>query len=100
MSDVATAKKVMDPKDFTKIYLNGEFVEWQSERVYTLKNPKDNTVVSDKFPIADEADVGLPVQSAKEAFRPVEHVHWLTEVSMSQEIGRSTRIQDASDSFA
>lgn len=58
-----------DPKSYTKLYLNGQYVEAQSKETYSLKNPKDNTVVADKIPIAGPADVEAAVKYAEEAFR-------------------------------
>lgn len=58
----------LDPKSYTKLYLNGRYVESRSGETYGLKNPKDNTVVTDKLPIAGDADVETAVKYAEEAF--------------------------------
>lgn len=58
----------LDPKAYTKLFLNGQYVAAQSDETYSLKNPKDNTVVCDKIPIAGPADVEAAVKHAEEAF--------------------------------
>ena len=59
----------LDPKTFTRPYINGEYVDSSSKKYLTLKNPKDNSLVSDSVPIANEDDVNLAVKHAQEAFR-------------------------------
>lgn len=56
------------PQDFTKIYLNGEYVSSQSKTTYSLKNPKDNTMVVENLPISGAEDVDLAVKYAEEAY--------------------------------
>lgn len=58
----------LDPKSYTKLFLNGQYVAAQNDETYSLKNPKDNTVVCDKIPIAGPADVEAAVKHAEEAF--------------------------------
>jgi len=58
----------MDPKDYTKLFLNGQYVVAKNQETYSLKNPKDNTVVVDKIPVAGPADVDAAVKYAEEAF--------------------------------
>jgi aldehyde dehydrogenase (NAD+)/retinal dehydrogenase len=62
-----TTQKVLDPKSYTKIYLNGEYVSTHEGRTYSLKNPKDNSLVTDSVPIAGAADVDLAVEHAEKA---------------------------------
>lgn len=59
---------VLDPKDFTKLYLNGQYVAAHKKETYSLKNPKDNALVTDNVPIAGPADVDAAVKYAEEAF--------------------------------
>lgn len=59
----------LEPKSYTKLYLNGEYVEAKSKETYSLKNPKDNKVVVDAIPIAGEEDVELAVKHAEAAFK-------------------------------
>lgn len=59
----------LDPKNYTKLFLNGQYVESQSGETYALNNPKDNSLVSDKLPIAGAADVDAAVSYAEKAFR-------------------------------
>ncbi|KAH7009636.1 aldehyde dehydrogenase mitochondrial precursor [Ilyonectria destructans] len=58
----------LDPKSYTKLFLNGQYVTAQNDETYSLKNPKDNTVVCDKIPIAGPVDVEAAVKHAEEAF--------------------------------
>lgn len=67
MGSLAQSKD-LDPRSFTKLYINGEFVKSSSDRTLTVRNPKNNTVVADGIPIANEADVDLAVKHAEEAF--------------------------------
>lgn len=59
----------LDPKKYTKLYLNGEYVASKSKETYSLKNPKDDTEVVADIPIANAEDVDLAVKYAEEAFR-------------------------------
>ncbi|KAI8937404.1 hypothetical protein NX059_005130 [Plenodomus lindquistii] len=69
MSDNASASTPgLDPKIYNKLYLNGQYVAAQSTDTYSLKNPKNNAIVTDKIPIAGPADVDLAVKYAEEAF--------------------------------
>lgn len=65
---IGAKDKDLDPTSFTKLYINGEYVDSKSDRTLTVYNPKDNSVVADKVPIANEADVDLAVKHAEEAF--------------------------------
>ncbi|KAH6972844.1 aldehyde dehydrogenase mitochondrial precursor [Ilyonectria sp. MPI-CAGE-AT-0026] len=58
----------LDPTSYIKLFLNGQYVTAQNDETYSLKNPKDNTVVCDKIPIAGPADVEAAVKHAEEAF--------------------------------
>jgi len=58
----------LDPKTFTKLYLNGEYVAAKSKETFSLKNPKDNTIVVTEVPIAGPEDVELAVKYAEEAY--------------------------------
>jgi aldehyde dehydrogenase (NAD+)/retinal dehydrogenase len=58
----------LNPKDYNKLFLNGEYVEAKSSDTYSLKNPKDNKVVIENVPIAGSADVDAAVKYAEEAF--------------------------------
>ena len=57
-----------DPKSFTKIYLNGEYVRTKSGKTFSLNNPKDGSVVVDAVPVAGTEDIDLAVRYAQEAF--------------------------------
>ena len=63
------AYKDLDPTSFTKLYINGEYVNSKGNKTLTLRNPKDNSLVADGIPIANEDDVELAVEHAENAFR-------------------------------
>lgn len=58
----------LDPSEFTKLYLDGKYVPAISKETFSLKNPKDGSVVVDGVPIAGAEDVDLAVKYAEEAF--------------------------------
>lgn len=58
----------LDSRNFTKLYLNGEFTPVKSNETYSLKNPKDNSLVVDGVAIAGEEDVEIAVRNAEAAF--------------------------------
>jgi aldehyde dehydrogenase (NAD+)/retinal dehydrogenase len=54
--------------DITNLYINGEYIEPKAGKTYTLYNPTDDSVVSDRIPIAEETDVDAAVDAAEIAF--------------------------------
>jgi aldehyde dehydrogenase (NAD+)/retinal dehydrogenase len=56
------------PQTFTKFYLNGEYVDPISTETFIVRNPKDNSLVADKVPVAGVEDVDRAVQYAEDAF--------------------------------
>jgi aldehyde dehydrogenase (NAD+)/retinal dehydrogenase len=58
----------LDPKLYTKLYLNGQYVKAQNRETYSLRNPKDNTVVIENMPIAGPDDIDAAVRYAEAAF--------------------------------
>ena len=58
----------LSPRDYTKLYLNGEYVHALNNETYSLKNPKDNSDVIDNVPIAGSEDIDAAVKYAEEAF--------------------------------
>ena len=58
----------LNPQSFTKIYLNGEYVESKSKDTFSLKNPKDGSVVVEGLPKCGQEDVDLAVKYAEEAY--------------------------------
>ncbi|KAI1615927.1 aldehyde dehydrogenase mitochondrial precursor [Exophiala viscosa] len=58
----------LDPQLYTKLFLNGQYVASKSKETYSLRNPKDNTVVLDNIPIAGHEDVEAAVKYAEDAF--------------------------------
>ncbi|VUC23912.1 unnamed protein product [Clonostachys rosea] len=63
-----TSIMTLDPKRYDKLYLNGEYVASHSPDTYTLKNPKDNSIVTTAVPIASPEDVETAVKNAEAAF--------------------------------
>lgn len=62
--------KNLDPSAFSqKLYLNGEFVPAKASAVYSLLNPKDNSLVVENIAIAGREDIDDAVRYAEEAFR-------------------------------
>ncbi|KAJ3524515.1 hypothetical protein NM208_g9284 [Fusarium decemcellulare] len=59
----------LDPTTYTKLYLNGQYTAPQHQETYTLRNPKDDTVVIDNAPVAGPTDVDAAVKYAEDAFR-------------------------------
>lgn len=68
------------PKSLDKFYLNGEYVVPISTKTFTVLNPKDDSVVADKVPIAEAADVDIAVAHAEKAFRG----EWSTFTAMQR----------------
>lgn len=58
----------INPTKFDKLYLNGEYVTAVSKETYSLRNPKDNSVVVEKVPVAGAEDVEAAVKYAEAAF--------------------------------
>lgn len=66
---VSAKSPALSPKDYTKFYINGQYVEPTSKDTYTLRNPKDNTTVADAVPIGGPEDVDAAVAAAEAAFK-------------------------------
>lgn len=65
----STATPVLNPKDYAgKIFLNGEYVSSKSKHSFSLKNPKDGSIVVEGVPICNKEDVDLAVEAAEAAF--------------------------------
>lgn len=58
----------LDPTQYTKLYLNGEYVASKSQETYSLRNPKDNSLVVANLPLAGPEDVDAAVKYAEDAF--------------------------------
>lgn len=65
---MSTSKSKYDPADFTKLYINGEYVSARSGKTYALKNPKNNEIVVNTIPIAGQEDVDIAVKGAEAAY--------------------------------
>ncbi|KAF2498486.1 aldehyde dehydrogenase [Lophium mytilinum] len=59
---------VQSATEYTKLFIDGEYVESRSGEKLELRNPKDNTVVTSHVPIAGEEDVDRAVTAAEAAF--------------------------------
>ncbi|OQV09719.1 hypothetical protein CLAIMM_13811 [Cladophialophora immunda] len=64
-----TSFKIPKPTELTKFYINGEYVEPSTDEVFTVRNPKDDTVVSDHVPVGAQEDVDAAVRHAEAAFK-------------------------------
>lgn len=53
---------------FDKLYVNGKYIKSNSTDTLSLLNPKDGTLIAEKIPIADKADVDAAVKHAEAAF--------------------------------
>lgn len=60
--------KVPLPADLTKFFINGKYVNPSTNEVFTVRNPKDDTIISDKVPAAGPDDVDTAVEYAEAAF--------------------------------
>lgn len=60
--------KVPTPSELTKFYINGEYVNASGSEVFTVINPKDGSVISEKLPVATAKDVDTAVEAAEAAF--------------------------------
>lgn len=65
---MSTTKSKYNPSDFTKLYINGEYVSAKSGKTYALKNPKNNQEVVNAVPVANEEDVEAAVEAAEAAY--------------------------------
>ena len=64
-----TSFTVPKPTELTKFYINGEYVEPSTKEVFTVRNPKDDTIVSDLVPVGGPEDVDAAVRHAEAAFK-------------------------------
>ena len=59
------------PTDFeTRLFINNEFVDAQSKERLTIRNPFDDSIVTEDLHSAGEADVDAAVAAARAAFKP------------------------------
>ncbi|KIX04244.1 uncharacterized protein Z518_07798 [Rhinocladiella mackenziei CBS 650.93] len=58
--------------DLTKFYINGQYAKPVSKETYTLRNPKDDTVVADAVPIGGPEDIDSAVATAETVIQG----HW------------------------
>ncbi|KAH8697582.1 aldehyde dehydrogenase domain-containing protein [Talaromyces proteolyticus] len=63
-----SAPTIRSVAELTKLYINGNYVEAKSGQTYTIYNPSDESVVSDKIPVAGKEDVDAAVVAAEKAF--------------------------------
>lgn len=52
----------------TQLFINNEYVNTRNGRTLSVSSPKDNSIVSDKVPLADQEDVNAAVSAAEAAF--------------------------------
>lgn len=58
----------LDPNGYNQLYFNGHFIPSKYKNTYSLRNPKDNTVVAENIPIAGPEDIEAAVSHAENAF--------------------------------
>ncbi|KAJ5379916.1 uncharacterized protein N7496_002344 [Penicillium cataractarum] len=56
------------PVTFNQLYLNGGYSAPHSSESFSVLNPKNNTLVADRIPVADDTDVDNAVKFAEAAF--------------------------------
>ncbi|BCS28597.1 aldehyde dehydrogenase family protein [Aspergillus puulaauensis] len=56
------------PITFNQLYINGEYSNPHSREFFSVRNPKDNSLVAEQIPIADGVDVDNAVRIAEAAF--------------------------------
>ncbi|OJJ79105.1 uncharacterized protein ASPGLDRAFT_1071619 [Aspergillus glaucus CBS 516.65] len=54
----------------TQLFINNQYVDCLNPKKNFVYNPANGSLVSDQIPVAGEADVGLAVKSAQDAFAP------------------------------
>jgi aldehyde dehydrogenase (NAD+) len=65
---VAGINKEFSMREFTKHYINGQFVESRGREEFILKNPSTG-IIDGKVLLGNEEDIAFAIQSAKAAFR-------------------------------
>ncbi|KAK0378852.1 aldehyde dehydrogenase [Colletotrichum limetticola] len=55
-------------ESYDKLFINGEYVTAKSTKTLELRNPTNNSLVTNKVPVAGEKDVNIAVSHAEEAF--------------------------------
>ncbi|KAK1462252.1 aldehyde dehydrogenase [Colletotrichum melonis] len=55
-------------ESYDKLFINGEYVTAKSTKTLELRNPTNNSLVTNKVPVAGEKDVDIAVSHAEEAF--------------------------------
>ena len=56
------------PSAYNKLFINGQYVDALSHETLKLRNPKDNSIVTDQVPVAGAEDVNAAVAHAEAAF--------------------------------
>jgi len=69
--------------DYTKLYINGEWVQSNSKEFIEVENPANREIIG-KVPRANKADVDYAVKSAKEAFETWQYTELSTRISLMQ----------------
>lgn len=72
--------KIPSPSELTQFWINGGYVKPSTSEVFTVRNPKDDTIVSESVPVAVAADLDAAVRHAEAAFRG----EWSTFTSMQR----------------
>ncbi|NLY67322.1 MAG: aldehyde dehydrogenase family protein [Tissierellia bacterium] len=69
--------------DYTKLYINGEWVQSNSKEFIEVENPANREIIG-KVPRANKADVDYAVKSAKEAFETWQYTDLSTRISLME----------------
>ncbi|EEU33622.1 uncharacterized protein NECHADRAFT_56373 [Fusarium vanettenii 77-13-4] len=63
-----TTFQVPPPSSLTRFWINGEWAKPSTNEVFTIRNPKDDTIISENVPVGGPDDVDLAVRHAEAAF--------------------------------
>lgn len=69
--------------DYTKLYINGEWVESNSKEFIEVENPANREIIA-KVPKGNKADVDYAVKSAREAFETWQYTDLSTRISLME----------------
>ncbi|NLX61276.1 MAG: aldehyde dehydrogenase family protein [Tissierellia bacterium] len=71
--------------DYTKLYINGEWIESNSKEFIEVENPANREIIG-KVPRANKADVDYAVRSAREAFETWQYTDLSTRISLVERL--------------
>ena len=71
--------------DYTKLYINGEWVESNSKEFIEVENPATREIIG-KVPRANKADIDYAVKSAKEAFETWQYTDLSKRIALMEKL--------------